>query len=136
MSINNKHVNEISPTPDKAESVCSSSTEELEVFLGPLGSGGENNIRFQAQDLERYQMERARLTTALARISEQLAALGNSLDNTDGEGENKGDCYNSYGCRFATPVALALWHSTTVTQLLLSGVTHQWLPFPLCSYEL
>ncbi len=41
MSTNNKHVNGISPIPDKDESAHSSSPEELEVILGHIGSGGE-----------------------------------------------------------------------------------------------
>ena len=64
MSENNKHVNNDSPTPDMTGSVHSSSTEELEGILGPLGSIGESQIQFQAPDPERSQLERLSLTTS------------------------------------------------------------------------
>ncbi len=85
MIINNKYVDIASPTPQKDnESGSSSSAEELEGILAPLGHGEEIQ-QLQVGDLQRSQMEHARLLAELAKVREQLAALGNPLDHTSGE---------------------------------------------------
>ncbi len=94
MYSDNKHV-EINPSPtpkEDNESGSSSSAGELGEILAPFGHG-EDIQQLQVGDLQRSQMEHARLLAELAKVRERLAALGNPLDHTSEEVENSGGCY-------------------------------------------
>ncbi len=91
----NKNV-ELNPSPapnEDSESVSSSSAGELGEILAPCGHGEDFN-QLQVGDLQRSQMEHARLLAELAKVRERLAALGNPLDHTSEEVENSGGCYS------------------------------------------